>query len=162
MGENIIPLRLTVVELCIAALMEAAEVIEAAHDAAAFLTALDGNHRLWLAVGEAVGTNGWTEPSRRDIEFAIDRSSTLGRGVKDADVEAMVAINRRMAEQLAVRIDVVRIRTRARLAYREGGGGGFFTWLLGQMNRKARIRSMVATAAEGGGLRCVIGGQTPV
>lgn len=144
MGSSFIPIRLTMVEICVAALMESAETIEAAHDAAAFLAALSGNHRLWLAIRGIALKNDWSAPSLRNIEFAISRSSGLGRAVTDADVETLVAINRQVAFDLMTDGDIPRIRTRARLAYREGSGGGFIPWLVNEMATKDRLRVLVA------------------
>lgn len=149
MGSNFIPIRLSLAEVCAAALMEAADDIEEAHAAAAFMDALDSNHRLWLAVRELGVIDGWILPPRRDADFAIQRSSRLGRGVTDAEVAALVAINRRMADHLTANGDVTRVRTRVRLAYREGGGGvGFVPWLLSQMHKMDRVRALVAPAAD--------------
>lgn len=147
MCPSSIPIQLTLAEICVAALTEAADGIEEARDMAAFLDALDINHRLWLAMRE-VGP-----PEARDTEFAIARSSRLGRGVNDAEVEALVAINRRLAEELAANGAIGRIRTRVRLAYREDGGGGFVPWLLTQMNKKGRLRSLFIRTAERGASR---------
>jgi len=150
MGPTSIPIRLTLTEICAAALMETADSIDAARDTAAFVTALDGNHRLWLAMREVGMADGWTVPSSRDSEFAILRSSSLGRGVTDANVEALVAVNRRVAEKMAGNADIERIRTRVRLAYRENGGGGFVSWLLGGMRRKERLGTPSAPTGERG------------
>lgn len=89
------------------------------------------------------------------------RSSKLGRGISDADVEALVAINRRLAGELAGELaakgDIARSRTRVRLAYREVGGGGFIPWLLTQLDRKGRLRCLFVPAAERGAGRPMIG-----
>jgi len=148
MSPNSIPIRLTIAEICLAALMEAADGIEAAHDTAAFQAALDSNHRLWLAMRALGERDGGAVPSFRDSEFSILESSRLGVGVTDATIETLVAINRRMANALGANGDIPRIRTRVRLAYRESCGGGLIPWLLAQMNRKDHLRSLFVPAAE--------------
>lgn len=152
MYPGFIPIRLTLAEICVAALMEAADGIEAARDEAAFMDALDGNHRLWLAVRDFGATAGWAEPSSRDAEFVISHSSGLGRGINDADVDAIIVINRHVAGKLAAGGDIPRVRARIRLAYREGGGGGFIPWMLGQIYKKGRLRSVFDPASEQGRL----------
>lgn len=164
MEPNSIPIRLTLVEICVTALMEAADGLDRAHDVAAFLDALEDSHVLWLAVQQVGARNGWAVPSPRDAEFVILCSSRLGRGVTDADVEALVTINRRVAQELAANGDIARIRTRVRQAYREDGGSGFVPWLQTQMNKKDRLRSLAAPTAERGANRPAIAsawGRTP-
>ncbi len=141
---------MTVTDICAAALSEATGAIEAAHDTAAFLSALENNHRLWRALCEIGRREDWPLPSCRDIEFIIRRSSKLGFGVSDADLAALVTINRRFSEELVDGDDIARIHTKVRLAYREGGeGGGFFPWLLMRMFRPAAPASRhVRTASR--------------
>jgi len=143
MTPTFIPIRLTLAEICVAALTEAADAIDAAHDMAAFVTALDSNHRLWLALRE-VGM-----AADRDSEFAILRSSSHGHGLSDATVSALAGLNRRLAAELAANGDVARICTRVRLAYRERGHGGFVAWLLNEIHSKDRLGAVFAPAAAG-------------
>jgi hypothetical protein len=148
MGHYFIPTRMTVKELCVAALMEAADGIEAARDEAAFRDAMDGNHRLWLAVREVSAVDGWAMPSFRDTDFVIHFSARLGSGVNDADVEAIIAINRRVAASLADHGDIACAGSGIRLAYREGGGGGYVPWMLEQIYKKGRLRSIFDPTSE--------------
>lgn len=149
MGQNFTPIRLGLAEVCAAALIETADAIEEARDAAAFLDALDANHRLWLSVGGIGVIDGWIVPARRDTEFAIHQSSRLGRGVTDSDVAALVAINRRTAGELLADGDITRVCIRVRLAYRESGAGiGFVPWLLAAMNGRDRIGALFPPAPD--------------
>lgn len=146
MCPNVIPIRLVLTDICVTALLEIADGLEDAHDMACYLEAMDSNHRLWRAVTELGATEGWIVPHHS--EFAIHLSSTGGRGVDDGDIDALVAINRRMARSLAGTGDIARIRTRVRLAYRESGCNGFCPWLLAQMDKKVRVCVLAATGGE--------------
>jgi len=154
---NCIPIRLSLADICVSALMEAADGLEEARDVAAFLDALENSRHLWLAVREACAKSGWAVPSPSDAEFIVHCSSRLGRGVTDADIDAMVAIKRRVARELAANNDIARIRTRARLAYREDGSGGFNSWLVSQMNKTHRLQALAFSAIETSPGRPVIG-----
>lgn len=131
-----IPIRLTLPEICAASLMEAADGIEAARDTTAFQNALAGNHAIWLQVREVVVRHGWGRPPLRDCDIAIAHLARLGRDVTDADVNAVMAINRRTAADLAGCGNLDRVRTRIRLAHAESGSGDFLAWLLIQVTRR--------------------------
>ena len=149
MMSNSTPIRPTLAEICAAAMVEAADAIEAACDAATFLAALGYNHRLWLAVRGLADQQDWPLPSPRDVHFAIRRSARLGRGLADADIEALVAINHHAAEELAGGGDMAGIRSRVRLAYRRRGrGDGFLAWLLGRIGPRGRGMSRPVPAVE--------------
>jgi len=141
-----IPIRLTLAEFCAIALMEAADTVEAADDAAAFISALDGNEAPWLNLREIGTRDKWAVPSPRDGDRAIKCSSRLGRAVTAADIAALITINRRVAEDLVDDGDLSRIRARARLGYREGGGGDFLSWLMAQINKKAFLHLVIPPA----------------
>ncbi|CUW39653.1 conserved protein of unknown function [Magnetospirillum sp. XM-1] len=157
MAPALMQTRPSLSEFCIAALMEAADGIEAANDTAAFKDALNANFRVWLVVRECGVGNGWAVPTSREAEFVIQGSSGQGRGVNDDDIGAIIAINRRVAHGLAAGGDIARIRTRAVLAYREGGGGGGFApWMVGQIYEKGCLRSAFDPTSEHGRLRPII------
>ncbi|HIJ61879.1 MAG TPA: hypothetical protein HPQ04_04230 [Rhodospirillaceae bacterium] len=136
MGPDFIPIRLTLAELCVAALMQAADDLNAARDHAAFLEALANNYCLWQALTEAGEKNRQVVLSPRDCEFVLRRSSCVGHSLSDADVETLCAINRRISRDIARNIDIPRVRARAELAHQEAHGDGFMTWLLGEAHRK--------------------------
>jgi len=156
MHSGFIPSRPALERLCLAVLVEAADSIEAAKDEAAFLDALDGNHRIWLAVREASAMNDWAMPSSHDAEFVIQHSSSRVNGISDAEVEAIITINRRVAEHLADGDDMAGILNSIRLIYREGGGGGYIPWMLGQIYKKGRLRSAFDPTSEHGRLHPAI------
>ena len=141
MKLGLIPIRLTLEELCLSALMEAADAIDMAQDRAAFTDAMDHNYRIWLVMNEVGARDCWGIPPSGDVDFVLNRSATQGIGVNDGEIEAIITINRRVAKQLAAGGDVERIRTRIRLAYREGDGRGFIPWILEKMYEKSRLKS---------------------
>ncbi|KIL99592.1 hypothetical protein CCC_04108 [Paramagnetospirillum magnetotacticum MS-1] len=145
-------------EICAAALIEAAECIEAARDVGAFVDALDGNHRLWLILRDIEARDDWIAPSIQDTEFATMNSAALGMGISDAVVGAVVVINRQIAGQLACGADLDGIRARVRLAYRESGGGsGFAPWALAQIYTRSRRRSAFPRTEQRGGCQAEAG-----
>lgn len=79
------------------ALNEAADALAAARDPAAFLAALETNHRVWLRLHRLAGQHGWTVPERRHTEFALATSGRGGRAVTDAQVEALIRVDREAA-----------------------------------------------------------------
>lgn len=148
MNPGCIPIRLNLGEICAAALMEAADGIEAARDVGAFVDALDGNHRLWLVLRDMETREDWIAPPIREAEFATLNSAGLGKGLSDAAIDSVIAINRKIALELTVGGDIARICSRVRLAYRESGaGGGFAAWTLAQIYKKSRLRSVFSSAS---------------
>ena len=140
MGQNFIPVRLDVVDICIAALIHAADGIEAAADKDSFVSALADNHHVWMALREGGLNDDWfAAPGSRDARFAILTSSGHGRRISDGNVEALIAINRRVAGELAGGRDIDRIRARAWLGYQDGNEGGFLPWLTAQLSKKRRL-----------------------
>ena len=156
MSLDFTPVPLTVANFCLTALVAAADAVEAARDKAAFTDALDCNHRIWLAVREVSALNGWSMPSSYDAEFVIEHSSSRGNGINDAEIEAIIAINRRVADHLADGDVLARIMTSIRLIYREGGGGEYIPWILGQIYKMGRLRSAFDPTSEQGRLRPTI------
>jgi hypothetical protein len=141
-GAFFIPVRLTLAEICVSCLVEAAILLETADDTDAFLTALDTNHRVWLSLVDVALRNGWDIPDRRLAEFVMATSCKCGCGVADEEVEALIEIGHRTAGQLAKGRDVAGIRRRAELAWREIGRThrlALLPWLLAEMARKARL-----------------------
>ena len=59
MGQNFIPVRLVVADICIAALIHAADCIEGAADKDSFVLALADNHLVWMALREAGVIEDW-------------------------------------------------------------------------------------------------------
>ena len=132
-GRNDISIRLPLADLCAAALVETADSIEIAQDAAALLDALDNNLKLWLLLRQVEAKVGWTVAPSSDAELAVLWSSAPSRDAAGADVAGLISINRRVAEKRANDdSNLTHLRIRIRLAYREGGSGGFIPWLLSQ------------------------------
>lgn len=158
MGPNVIPNHTSLADICIAALTEVADCFDGARAAATYRVALDNNHRLWLILAE-IGAATGNKRFLRDSAFAISRSVLLGQGDADAEVATLVAINRRIVNDLAVGADVQRICARVHLAYRESDdGGGFTNWLLAQINKKERLWRQFAPVVEPGSGQPAIGG----
>eukprot|EP00906_Rhabdomonas_costata_P015427 RCo022182 len=101
MGSVSIPVRLTLPESSAVALTKAADDMADAHDNEHFLAALNGNHRLWLALAEIAHAKGWSFPDRRVTDFVMNTTHKAGRHTGDDQIEALIAINRDMAAQLA-------------------------------------------------------------
>lgn len=139
MGMGSIPVRLTLAESGAVALDDAARDLDAACDADTFITALDRNHRLWLALGDVASRQGWGVPDHRLADFVVAVSERAGCGVRDQDVETLIGINRDLAKHLVSGHDVEAIRRRVRLAWEEAGPQGqpFATWLINELRRRA-------------------------
>ncbi|MGE5504906.1 MAG: flagellar biosynthesis regulator FlaF [Actinomycetota bacterium] len=135
-------MKLSLAESGAVALEDAADELNAASDSHEFLSALDFNHRLWLALTEIARDQGWTWPDRRQADFVVNITCRAGRGVRDDDVEALISINRELSRTLAAGRDLDGIRRRVVLAWRERGSGygiPLDAWLLAEMRRKAHI-----------------------
>lgn len=81
----------------VTALNDAADALAAAHDPAAFLAALASNHRVWLRLHRLAGPRGWTPSERRHAEFALATSARGAGAVTDADIEALIRVDREVA-----------------------------------------------------------------
>ncbi|MGE5477194.1 MAG: flagellar biosynthesis regulator FlaF [Bacteroidales bacterium] len=146
MGSVSIPVRLTLPESSAVALTKAADDMADASDSRRFLAALDANHRLWRALSEIAEAKGWTVPDRRTTEFVVKTTHKAGRRTGDDQIETLIAINREMAARLAGSQDLELVTRRAELAWRERGrpyGVKLDHWLIGEMERKARMRHAV-------------------
>jgi len=143
MGVISIPVRLTLAESCAVALHLAAQELSAAANHVTFLAALDSNHRLWMSLVEIAQESEWGTPDRRLADFVVATSHKAGRKTGDDLIETLITINREMAARLAGGQDVEGMHRRAILAWQERGrpyGQALERWLVGEMERKARIR----------------------
>lgn len=143
MGSVSIPVRLTLPESSAVALTKAADEMADASDSQHFLAALNANHRLWLTLSEISAAKGWTVLDRRIADFVIATTHKAGRRTGDDQIETLIAINREMAAHLTDGQDVEMVTRRAELAWRERGrpyGVKLDHWLIGEMERKARLR----------------------
>ncbi|HLO78633.1 MAG TPA: flagellar biosynthesis regulator FlaF [Magnetospirillum sp.] len=143
MGSVSIPVRLTLPESSAVALTKAADDMADARDSEHFLAALHGNHRLWRTIGEISRAKGWTIPHQRIVDFVVNTTHKAGRSTGDDQIETLIAINRDIAAQLAEGQDIELVTRRAELAWRERGrpyGVKLDHWLIGEMERKARLR----------------------
>ncbi len=132
-----IPVKLTLAEVCAAALLNAADELTAAADLSEFVTALNANHRLWQILVEMAPLNRWTFPVLRDADYAITKSRKLGTGVDDDDIEVLVEINQRAARDFAPMADGFGVLNRARLACTEAQAQRLGQWLLSQIERRS-------------------------
>lgn len=149
MGSVSIPVRLTLPESSAVALTKAADDMADASNSTLFLAALNANYRLWQALSEIAEARGWTVPDRRTTEFVVKTTHKAGRRTGDDQIETLIAINREMAAQLAAGQDLELVTRRAELAWRERGrpyGVRLDHWLIGEMERKARLHHAVGGA----------------
>lgn len=145
MGSVSIPVRLTLPESSAVALTKAADDMADASDSHHFLAALDSNHRLWRTLSEISAAKGWTLPDRRVVDFVVGTTHKAGRRTGDDQIETLIAINREVAAHLAGGQDLEMVTRRAELAWRERGrpyGVRLDHWLIGEMERKARLRHL--------------------
>lgn len=136
-----IPVRLSLEESSAAALLEAADELSTARDAAHFVAALDTNHRVWLTLTDIAGRGAWKVFERRLADFVVATTRKAGKGVHDDDVETLIGINRDLSARLANGRDLGSIRRRAQLAWQEAGrarGISLDRWLIAEMERKAQ------------------------
>jgi hypothetical protein len=136
-----IPIKLTLAEVCAIALNEAAEALDGASDADAFLVAIETNHRLWLTLTAIANRHLGDVVDERMANFVISMSYKAGRGIPDQSIEALIGINNELASTLTAGQDLAPIRRRAELAWKEAGGHGMALriWLLSEIDRKTRI-----------------------
>lgn len=81
-------------------LTDIADQLDSARDAGSFITALQSNGRAWLDLARLGPLVGCQVPAAMAafVSAAAGRART---GVDDHEVEAMIAVNRRLAAQLA-------------------------------------------------------------
>lgn len=128
MGTLTIP-ALNLAESSAVALTEAADELAAATSPAAFLAALDSNHRVWTALEHISRHRGWKIPERRLALFALNTSARGGRRVTDAHIEALIRVDREVSHALAGG-EIESLRARARLLWRQASRPpGLDTWL---------------------------------
>jgi len=144
MGPDLIPVKLTLPEICAAALLNAAEELAAATDLPKFVTALDGNYRLWQTLVNVAPLNGWDFPTFQDASYVFTTSCRQGAGVSDGDIDALVEINHRGAHEFAPRADRFGVLNRARLACAEGAAHRVGQWLLSQIERRSHVALTMA------------------
>lgn len=143
MGSVSIPVRLTLSESSAVALTKAADDMADASDSHRFVAALSANHRLWRCLSEIAESKGWPVPDHRTRDFVVSTTHKAGRRTGDDQIETLIAINRDVAAQLAGIQDLELVTRRAELAWRERGrpyGVPLDHWLIGEMERKARLR----------------------
>jgi len=134
-GQN-----LTLAERGALALAEAATDLDNADDTAKFLNALERNSKVWQAIKEVAEREHWPVPNARLAEYALTTSRSMGRGVTDEQVHALIDINRRVSAQLAGG-DIGRIRDRAYFLWENLGrpqGKDLEHWLIAEMEVKGR------------------------
>ncbi len=140
--QSTLPIRLSLEESSVAALAEAADRLGDAASADAFLSALDGNYRLWRALIDASRRNRWDLFDHRTSDFIMATLRKCGRGVVDADIETLIEINHRTSRSLAPDGDVGRIRERATLAWRKSSRNKALplgAWLVDQIELRAGL-----------------------
>ena len=139
-----LPLALTLTECCAVALSEAAAVLDSARCWEGFLAAIEGNHRLWLAMTVEEVRGVLVVPiEQRTIDFVMSMSYRAGRGISDRHVEALIGIDKRMSAALIASDDFPAIRQRVELVRKStlGDGMALGTWLMAEIERRCRLWS---------------------
>ena len=152
MNPGIIPVRLSVEEICAAALMDAADNLDVADDARTFVDALEENHRLWLILRDVDLPARESAHATHDGDCAFTIPAVQGRCTSDAAVSAMIAINQRIAARFAAGIDLENIRARVRLVHRESRSmDGLAIWTQAQIaNLRRRSLGLCPDATAAG------------
>ncbi len=131
---------LTLAESGALALAEAAADLDSADDAEKFLSALERNHKVWLTIKDVAERENWTVPNPRMADYALATAGTMGRGVTDEELHALIAINREVSAHLAGG-DIEHIRQRAYFLWENLGrpqGKDLEHWLIAEMEMKGR------------------------
>lgn len=118
------------------ALAGAAAALDHAADQAAFLRALEHNHRVWQTIKTLADRHHWRSPNRDQAAYALATVGTMGRGVNDDDLHALITITRDVSAQLAGAGDIEVIRRRAHAIWEQRGrphGHDLEHWLLAEL-----------------------------
>jgi len=138
MHTDQIPVKLTLPEICAAALLNSADELAEARDATEFVDALNAIHRLWQTLREMAPLKKIDGPGFGDTHYAVSKLGKRGIAMDDSHVEALVKITRRTALDLASVKDGRGLLNRARLACDEAEGADLDQWLLTQIVRRSR------------------------
>lgn len=139
MCPNTIPIRLTLEELCAAALEEGADHLENAMDADSFVSAVTTNHLVWVALDGLV-EDGRLHIKPRAVRDALRLSSNSDHGTSDQMVADLMGINRTVAAELTAPANLHAILDRINMAYRESGSqAGKMQWLFDSICRRKSL-----------------------
>lgn len=82
------------------ALEAAADKLDDARNAKDFRIALEHNYRLWRTLRVIAQRQCWTTPNSRMADYAMSTTGSLGCGIDDDHVFALVNLNRRVSRAL--------------------------------------------------------------
>jgi hypothetical protein len=77
----------------------AADLLDAASDAEAFLKALETNGITWRELARTAEALGWTVPQRM-VELSTRAVARAQRGINDGEVESLIRMNRSMSRDM--------------------------------------------------------------
>ncbi|MGE4281739.1 MAG: hypothetical protein AB7G62_19310 [Magnetospirillum sp.] len=139
MCPNTIPIRLTLAELCAAALEESSNDLENAMDVNSFVFALTTSHLLWLVLGRLV-EDGKLRIKPRTVQVALHLSSSLGQGTSDQMVSDLMNISRAIAVELTCPSNLDAVLKRVNVAYRESGNHrDMLHWIIDILCKRCRF-----------------------
>lgn len=134
--DDVAHLELSLAERGALALADAATELDKADDTAKFVLAMERNRRVWQTLREVAVRHHWQVPNRRQADYALATTRTMGHGITDHHVHALIDMNRRISAQLAGDRDIDHIRRRAYFIWEESGrphGQDLSHWLLAEL-----------------------------
>ncbi|MBX9635476.1 MAG: DUF2934 domain-containing protein, partial [Magnetospirillum sp.] len=126
---------LTLAETGALALADAAVELDRADDTGKFLHALERNRKVWQTIKDVALRLNWQVPDPQLADYALSTARKMGHGVNDAQVNALIDINRRVSAQLAGGC-IDQIRERAYFIWEDSGrpfGQDLEHWLIAEM-----------------------------
>jgi hypothetical protein len=126
---------LTLAETGALALADAATQLDQADNTGTFLHALERNRKVWQTIKDVA-----LAPNQQLADYALSTAGKMGHGVNDAQVNALIDINRRVSAQLAGG-DIGHIRERAYFIWENSGrpnGQDLEHWLIAEIEMKGK------------------------
>lgn len=131
---------LTLAETGALALADAATDLDRADNASKFLGALERNRKVWQSLKDVALQQNWPVPEPHVAEYALSTTGKMGHGVNDAQVIALIDINRRVSAALAGG-SIDPIRDRAYFIWENSGrpnGQDLEHWLIAEIEMKGK------------------------
>ncbi|MBC7908775.1 MAG: DUF2934 domain-containing protein [Rhodospirillaceae bacterium] len=129
---------LTLAETGALALADAATDLDQADDTRKFLGALERNRKVWQTLKDVALRQNWRVPNAQLADYALNTAGRMGHGVNDAQVSALIDINRRVSAELAGGC-IDHIRERAYFIWENSGrpqGQDLEHWLIAEIQMK--------------------------
>lgn len=131
---------LTLAETGALALADAATELDHADNTGKFLSALERNRKVWQTIKDVALRQNWRIPDPQLADYALSTARKMGHGVNDAQVNALIDINRRVSAELAGGC-IDRIRERAYFIWENNGhpeGQDLEHWLIAEIEMKGQ------------------------